>query len=578
MDRLLFGLTLFSVLVQGGYFPTVYLIAAAALAAAAPFQKRRAPCMPELLLWGLAAVYLWAALAGGYASDCLAQACLPSACALFLSRFLGLEKAQKDRLLDWLAAGSPLLAGAAILSFCGVLPLTGAVTSHRLQFTFQYANAAGIWFAAMALLARERRRTAVPSIAALMLTRSVGAVGAYCLALAADLFRNRKNGGAWRETVLSHALAGGFAAAFYFLDGWASAPVLVLLCAACLWERRVLDAAVKLRLHWAAAALGVCAGTAILFSRRFASGLMTFAERLSQIRDGAAVIAEHPLAGLGAGNWAYFYPYYQSAQYTSTVVHSGPVQLGVDSGLAAVAIAAAFLVLAWRRGGAGPPEKLAAAMLLLHSAVDFTLQFFPICALLLALLFSGEEPREGPGWTGRLPLGVSLAAGALCGVMLWTELETKRLVRDVQDGSWSAVVERYEARGPLFGRSRAARECFACGLYYTGQWDRVVETVRSIPAPSTRELLMEAQALRELGDRDGACVLLLDQLERQLYRVVMFEQVGQRLVQWDAEERYLDRYDRIVDLANESQTMLGVLQGDQVHIEHLKRELKEEDS
>jgi len=579
MENLLFCLILFSVLVQGGYFPTVYLIAAVVLAAAGFFQKRRVLPVPEGVLWGFAAVYLCASLAAGYSSESLAQACLPSACALFLSRYIGLSRERKRHLLDKTIAAAALLAGAAVLTFCGVFPLTGAVTSNRLQFTFQYANAAGIWFAAVSLLAQERDRPeircmAIPSITALMLTRSVGALGVYGLAQAARLWRGRKKPEIWQETVLAHAMAGGFALAFYALDGWIVIPVLALLYAGCRYGQRFYKTAVRFRLHWVVLAAGCGGMVAALFSRRVSSSLMTFAERLSQIKDGAAVIAAYPLTGVGAGNWAYLYPFYQSAQYTSTVVHSGVIQIGVDSGIAAAAAAIAFFVLAWRRGGAGRGEKLAALMIAVHSTVDFTLQFFSIDVLLLALLFSGEAPKEKEA--GRwVPVCLSVAAGLLCGVMLWTELATKEMVRNVHDGHWETALELYERRKPLFGQSGAARECLVYSLYYTDQWARVVETARSAEALSTQELLLEAQALRALGDQNGACELLLDQMEQQIYHVILFEQTRQRLLEWGAAERYLEDYDRIVDRANASQSTLGALQGDQIYIDHIRKRQEE---
>lgn len=565
-----------SILVQGGYFPTVILIAAILLSGAVIVSKKRTLAPYEIIALFAALFYFVSSLANGYNSASLAQASLPGACAVFLYLYNCLPEQRKSQMIDGLIVGSGVFAGIAILAFCGVINLTGAVTAQRLQFTFQYANAAGTWFAAIALLAQDRENPRaksflLPCLAALLLTRSVGALGMYAVIQLIRLWIHRKDRQLWQGLILTHVLSAIFAGAFFFLRGWLTLPVVALLYLSGFCLQRILSVAYRFYLHWVCLGGGVLGIAAILVSQRVAGALLTFVERISQILDGSKLIVLHPLFGVGAGNWTYLYPYYQSAQYTSTVVHSSIIQIGVDAGLPVIILAVLFVVFAFRRKGRPLTSTLAATLLLAHSLMDFTLQFFPICALLIALLFDVPTPIsiQKKSLTGPLVTTLSLCFCVLTAGLLYTELQSKQLVRDAQRGSWNAILDKYERQKFMYGNNQAAESYYIYALYYTGNFEGVIEATQSLQMSDTAELLLRAQSFRELGDQDAACELLLYELEQQMYRVVLYKQVSQCLTDWDVDDRYLEEYDRIVDLANSSQTILGRLQGDQVHINHI---------
>lgn len=565
-------LTLGAVLLQGGYYPTVFLLAALILAALL-LVRRRASLPVERCLWLMALLYLAASAAQGYQADSLAQAALPGACALFLAAYRTLPGPKRTSLLAGLLAGSGVFAAMALLAFCGLLPLRGAVVSHRLQFTFQYANAAGSWFAAMALLAqdwedRRLRRLAVPFVTALCLTRSVGALGLYALAqgLRAALGRRER---LWTDTVLLNAAGVLFAALLYPVQGWPALPLLALLYGTGWYFDVLLPRLKKLRVHWLCLPAGCAAIGAALVSRRFSSSLGTFAERLVQIADGLRGAAAHPLLGFGAGNWAQVVPHYQSAQYVSAVVHSAPVQILVDAGVPALLAAGAFLALAWRQRGRTRSQSLAAGVLVLHSLLDFTLQFFPIGALLLALLFAGEAPEGEPVRADWRRAPALLLAGGLCLWLLWGEMETKQLTYAAQRGDWSAAAERYEDRRFLFGGSRKARHLYVYALHSLGEPARVLAATEDVGALEMEEILLRAQALEDLGDREGACRLLLSQLEEQLCQPVFFQRTAALLLEWEADDETVAAYNTLAERANETRSALSALMGNQVYIDHI---------
>lgn len=565
---------MFSVLVQGGYFPTVFLICAVVITCMLIIRKGGRCSICGWMLWGLAVWYLFTSLIRGYRADSMGQACLLVAYALFLTAYDCLDVSQRRRMLYYLILENWIFAGVAILAFCDILPLAGAVTAHRLQFTFQYANAAGSWFAAMALLTlgvdnQKYRRLALPGVVALMLTRSVGALGLYALIQLAQIFI-KKEQHIWIETVLIHSLATLFAIALFFTTGWVALPIILLLYLAGWHLDKLILIARRVYLQWPCLAVGCVGMVAALYSQRAASSLATFAERIVQILDGLAVIMVNPIFGVGAGNWAEAYPYYQSAQYVSTVIHSGIIQVGVDAGVPAMALAVAFFLLALRRRGRSLPETFTVILLAVHSLVDFTMQFFPITVLLLVVLCVGEESKPAVQKSVNLSLIPVVCAGILCVGLFWGELQYKQLVRLGQKQDWAEVTMCYSENHTLFGASRAARVVCARSMYQLGKLGDVLALTSDPNLQDMELLLLRAQALQRLDDQETAIQLLLAQLEKQPYRISLYERTAELLLQWEANEEQCMAYNTLVDRANQRSSILGNLMGNQIQIEHIK--------
>lgn len=71
-------------LLQGGYFPTVFLLAGMLFAVVGAVRGKRSPRTAELILWCFAGWYLLASAVNGWSSSSMAQACLPGAAAAAL--------------------------------------------------------------------------------------------------------------------------------------------------------------------------------------------------------------------------------------------------------------------------------------------------------------------------------------------------------------------------------------------------------------------------------------------------------------------------------------------------------------
>lgn len=385
MVSLLSTVACLAVLIQGGYFPAFFLWAGVALGVGlAVVPPRHIPRwyypLPLLSLW-----YLVTTMVNGGGVDSLGQALLPLVCTLYGLCLLTLTDAQRRDLVVKLCRFGGVVAVLAILAFFGLLPLEGAVTANRLQFTFQYVNAAGSWLAAVALLRWQCQDKFVAYtypfvLVALLLTRSIGSIGLFLVVQVVIVLVQQKK------------------------LGW------------------------KL---WVPLGLGVATGVAAL-ATRWQEGLGTFEERLVQSYDGLKAVMASPLFGYGAGGWAEVKGLFQSYDYSAQVVHNSYVQAGVSGGFVAMLLLiGAVLCLLPGLKGRPLPWIGAAVLLVVHPVMDFTLCFFSINCLALALLMpcqdsggrkaKGNKPVANSQVQGTLPqwawIGLAVVSALLCAVV-----------------------------------------------------------------------------------------------------------------------------------------------------------------
>lgn len=563
-----------TVLIQGGYFPINYLPFGVVMSLLAVVRRRKTVLSAEMLLWALSLWYVLTSLASGYDMDSLSGAMLHCLCAVFLLIYCDLSALEREKLIRLLAAFSSFAAGAALLSYCGILNLTGSVASHRLQFTFQYANASGSWFAAITLLTQDKerkelRKYALPCAVALLLTRSVGAIGLYAVAGGLCVLRT-KDREFLRRTVILHTLALAFALAFYKTDGWLGAVLLISLYL-CAWH---LDTLVPEKYRsavcWTFAVAAAGGGIALLlYSQRLRQGIRTLAERAVQIGDGMKIIAAHPLLGTGAGGWARCYRYYQSAQYTSEAVHSSFAQLGVDAGIPGILLGAVFVFVALIYIKRSAAENAAALLLILHSLLDFSCLFFPIDALLLVILFSGKNCTLKKCVCASLPLAATLCVGLMCLLLTFGQCQKKALIWDASTQFWERAVTNYESWHPLYGECTEVRKLYVLARSECGGAYGVLSATEGETNLTIEEICLRADAFQIVGRQDDACMLLLAELSRQEYYIALYEETAKRLRKWDADTIYICAYNQLADAVNSGQTILRTLMGNQVYIERI---------
>ena len=567
-------LILLALLVQGGYFPTVFLLAGTGFGAVLLFSRQRPhrPLHAELLFGSFCTLYLLSSLAAGYDAHSLALAALPLCCLVFLVFYLSLSSSDRTRVLRGLLVGTWVLALPALLCYAGILPLTGGVTGRRLQFTFQYANAAGAWFGAAALLLDgsddpKLRRGGLPVTVCLLLTLSVGALLTF---LAVELVwcvgALRHGDRRWQRSVAALFPAAVFAAGLYAANGWVSALLIAGLFCVGWYLPALTDRIVSNRTAYLCLAGLVCGGAALCFTPRAAQSAGTFFERLLMLRDSLPVIAAHPLLGIGAGRWAALYPYVQSGQYQSGVVHSAPFLIAVGAGLPALLLLLGVLFSAFRQKRADALTA-AAAFLCLHSLLDFTPLFLPLDLLLLCLLFA--ETETTPAAHGAAARILSAAALVLFVFLLGTERLDKRLVIGLQSGRAQDVVSLYERDRGLLGAYPEAQETYAAALISLGETKKAEVFCSSLRCPGRSELLLRAKALRADGRTAEAAKALLDALEARPFDVELYNDVRSFLKDAGAPADAAVRYNALASRANGSVTPLAARTGTQKQIELL---------
>jgi hypothetical protein len=351
------------------------------------------------LLFGLLAVYVLSAITHGARFESLM--CAGKLLAAILCLF-ALYNSGADIEEIALVSGT-VAAVSGILAFCGLPPISGAVSAGRLFGTFQYANAFALYLGVCAFITRASDKRGYPAAplaslmeAALLLTQSVGGSAVFAAGRLAWGLAQRSD----RKPVapqLAELLLSAICAALMFAIRKYLSPYLAVLPPAALFlphgKTAGLFAKTK-RLSRVAVIAAIPLSLAIAVSLAVLIGIrpfMTYIERLIQITDGARVIFTNPL-GIGPGAWAFDVPALQSAFYDARILHSGYIAIGVDAGIAAVILCFASIVFWLRRR---PPAKraIAAGMILCHAAFDISLSFASV-TLLLCAIAAGDMRAE----------------------------------------------------------------------------------------------------------------------------------------------------------------------------------------
>lgn len=318
----------------------------------------------------------------------------------------------------WLAFGWQLVGGVLVLSgilaVCGVLPLPYGVmrtddpeissAGARLGGLLQYPNAYG---AVVGMYALERLTAAagvlagravparrlfaavlplMPAQAALLLSESRGAwLAAGCAAAAAFLQRR----GARLPLLL--ALAAPLACAAWLYRQLAAAqlapaPVPGLLALAGAWAAALLGTLLLCRLWHSggpagratalAATVLACIAAALMAAastaERFAAGVGTGASRLQLWRDALRLWTEAAWLGHGGDTWRNMFRAIQSSPYVGGEVHSGLLDLALDTGLLGIALIAGWILFTLRSIRRFAPRLLPPVLVfVLHGILDF---------------------------------------------------------------------------------------------------------------------------------------------------------------------------------------------------------------
>lgn len=345
MNIYILSILIFLLAFQGGFYSSSFLLVGMFGTLFLIFSKKKIFITKEIILLSVVAIiYLLSVIVNEISYSALSCGLIPLICLIVVVIFSSMEEGEKNKVFSGLEIMGIASSIIAVFTFIGLFHISGGMNAGRLQFTFQYANVAGTWFAVCFILARDSQRKIVKLLApvnllTLLMTKSIGAI-------------------------------------------------IILFILQTIWViRRALKFRTKKEWGIAIAYFLMSIIATIVVSTRLGQGIYTFIERLIQSYDGLKVIDSHILTGIGAGNWQYVYPFYQSAQYKAGVIHNSYVQIGVSAGIIPMIFMIGLLIsVAIKFIRKNDCKTEAAFFILLHSMMDYCLSFVCIDVLLIVLL------------------------------------------------------------------------------------------------------------------------------------------------------------------------------------------------
>ncbi len=314
-----------------------------------------------------------------------------------------------------------------------------SVRLRRLTFPFRYANASGIFFGIMFILSRYldfpwAKKRQYLFFLGLLLTQSVGAIG---LTVLAEIFLSENK----KRTI-----------------------IMIIL---------------------------IIIGAVFLRGRVYQS-IGTFIERFLQMYDGILCMIDKPVFGIGAGRWEYTKNIYQTGFYDAREIHSGPVQIGVDSGFLGVGLFIASIMFAFFNTKFKNKVYIdSILMIIFHSCLDFTLTFTAIW-FLLAILFNTGERKECKELELKNVLKPALLTAFSIGFIVLSVgmYQIKKLDGIDRIGVYLRYRDYYEAN-PLSQKSRDTKDNYIKALYATGDIEKCRELLKNIDVLSADNILIK---------------------------------------------------------------------------------------
>lgn len=561
------------VVAQGGFYnlPTsLFGIIVCIIAGATSLQRKHrngSVSWVPLLFFLLACAYLVSAASNGLTLTTLSETGTwfgVAGMALLAGSQSFDQRERTIALLAWIGVASAVLGA---LVFLGVVPFPGGMKDNRLQFFFQYANAAGIWFAAIAALCilslNHKLRSLAPlPLVALLLTQSGGAILVSLLAFAigAICWCRKRQYARLMLAVSQVVLAMAVFACLCLVQGPLGLLILVVAVGLSLAFVPIEKRFASYRHQKAVAlsvfgiAFAVAAATLAFFPDRIYAASTSFIERMYHIADGIAMWAGNPLLGVGPDNWQYLYPYSQTAQYHTSVVHSSYVQVALDSGFIGLALLLSAMAIGVKglvgsgKSSSNISAVVAALMIAVHSLIDFDLQFGAI-AFFLAFLLSTPRGSALPLknlWLGLacLTLGTSVC---LVGVLAETSKAGLSLANAMNN--YQKAQELFEgnsfARDDVFSQTE-----YLVASYGLEDYERVEAFLNRFGVSSDQQAIYIAASLYESGKSERADEILIVQMETQPHNDEFFRNVRTMVDTYGLNDAFKDRYNAAVSNAN----------------------------
>lgn len=534
-------------ILQGGFYVNVSVIVSVAVYIAF-LIKGKVSVKEVLILSAVYALMLVSCAVGGF-SVFGVQRSIPAVCCV-LYGFSVRAYADKYSILKYVMFFAAALSGVCILSYCGLFfEISGNVSAGRMNMTFQYANAAGIFNAVMLMLAmtelkQYERRLAPLFLTAVFLTKSVGAL-AVCFVGVCILWYKKCINAKKAELGIVAAV---ISVILILSRKYANIPVAAVGCTVlavyCIFSKETERFNAKIYVMLFAAVLLA----AIIVAPKTVSSAQTFAERIIQIKDGLSCCIQNRFLGIGNGNWQYMKGYFQSAQYEAVIIHSTPIHFMVEYGILPTIAVAGIVIIGIHRADK-LEVKVILAMLALHYMFDITGSFQAL-NLLFALLYAYSSDRPvNSAKNGKIAFSVLTAA--VVGVSVFATALSQIIDTDMIAGNYKKVCHTYTKYENILKNDKETTQKYYMAKYFDGD----MKGVLSYKAPYMWKEMVFTQ-IKAYSDEqtEEKLDLLLETAQKQPYCVEYYNAAYELLPYVGGE--YAERYNELAERANSKKSLL----------------------
>ncbi len=524
-----------------------------------------------MLFGGICLIYIVSSIVNYFSIDTLTYAMLPVVCFFFWLLQANTRAEHKVKISKYISIFTIIISVISILALAGLFRISGNSIAGRLQFTFQYANAAGIYFAAIALMMQgicdKKLMRFIPVVeTALFLTRSIGAVACYFVGLAIAVFVIQKAdrlkaiaGNFSRISISAIFVVMLYLSIFKIKTSVLAAFILGVLLFLC-WYYEETDYFIKkFKINYLFAAGLVLIAVYFLFSNRMHQGAQTFTERLVQIIDGLRVVKSNPVFGIGPGNWQYMQEKWKSAQYTAQIIHSSFIQIAVDAGIPAFLLAAALIIYKFKKVRLNGYLKAAAIAILLHSILDFSLKFLSIDLVLIFILNYGAESSAEDIKYKKTTRLIGILTGIVLCICFTGLMITSKAEQYATEGRGDEAIALLQKNEALFADSYSYRYDYSLYLLQEREYESALSAAAGFPYQSQKSKMLTAKIYVEQGQNIKALEIVLASLEEARYDIAAYgyaRQLIEKIPENESKE-YKLLYNKYVQKLNNSFSYLA---------------------
>lgn len=412
MKKILMVLLVICVIIQGGFYPELYLLIGLMFSILLFFKKELFISFSNLFLFLIIfSSYFISALLHHFS---LAEYSPVFQVLCYLVYFLlisGMKEEDRQFLYIGIIVSGIIVAYLGIFSYIDIFNLPGMVSKNRLQGVLQYANVAAVLLSMAVITGKQyakKLQWAKPAmVIALQLTMSFGGILCFWIGiLIYAMFQPKgKKLVAVTIEILEFTIYGVFTAAIYVSVNVLEINILSVFLSiiACGMGFLIVRFDFKIpfnKITGISAALAALAEIVGILMLRGGEALGTFQERITHSVDGLRAVFYNPLLGIGPGRWAIEKADWQSEHYRAVMIHNSYVQIAVDAGILAL-ICLLFIIIFWIKKARKPAWSIAAVgCLLAHGLIDISFYFTGISLIGITLVSAGTiEAKEGKGLT-----------------------------------------------------------------------------------------------------------------------------------------------------------------------------------